>query len=266
MSHLTDPAGKRGTWAEHLQDNALHIALNFSGEGLVIGSETRLTLLPKTLAIFKLANNEATRVATRFQSPAGHDLLLLTISAEALGRLFPTPIPLLKRNLGVLRRWSSREEQFYQDLIRPPVASAARQPWFQAKILEILSLHLFHEPTPSQPLFCSELKQQTHRHVRQALELLQARLQEPLNLPGLALDVGCAPHYLSRLVKQNTGKTLSLHLRAFRAERAAELLASGRYSVTEVSMEVGYSSLSHFSKAFGEEHGCTPSAFLKRGA
>ena len=41
-------------------------------------------------------------------------------------------------------------------------------------------------------------------------------------------------------------------------ERAAELLRTGRYNVTEAATEVGYSSLSHFSKAFCETIGCCP--------
>ena len=40
--------------------------------------------------------------------------------------------------------------------------------------------------------------------------------------------------------------------------RAAELLRTGRYNVTEAATEVGYSSLSHFSKAFCETIGCCP--------
>ncbi|PYJ87575.1 MAG: AraC family transcriptional regulator, partial [Verrucomicrobia bacterium] len=43
-----------------------------------------------------------------------------------------------------------------------------------------------------------------------------------------------------------------------RMERAAELLRSGRYNVTEAATEVGYASLSHFSKAFCETIGCCP--------
>ena len=38
----------------------------------------------------------------------------------------------------------------------------------------------------------------------------------------------------------------------------AELLRTGRYNVTEAATEVGYSSLSHFSKAFCETIGCCP--------
>jgi AraC-like DNA-binding protein len=44
-------------------------------------------------------------------------------------------------------------------------------------------------------------------------------------------------------------------LRNLRLERAAELLRSGRSNVTEAAIAVGYSSLSHFSKAFAEMFG-----------
>ncbi|WP_200391207.1 helix-turn-helix domain-containing protein [Roseibacillus ishigakijimensis] len=266
LRHLKVAAGTGAKWQDQLRPNSLHFVLNLRGEGLVMAPGTRLTLLPSTLAIFTIGENPGQAIATRFEGSEGHDFLVLSLESQSLGRLFRAPIPLVEKNLGFLRRWSSREEQFYQDLINPPVAEVARHAWFQAKILELLSLHLFHEPHRREPLFCSQLKQKAHRYTRHALELLQGRLDEPLDLSNLAKDVGCAPHYLSRLVKQDTGKTLSLHLRAFRVERAAELLGTNQYNVTEVAMEVGYNSLSHFSKAFVEEQGLTPSAFLKRSA
>ncbi|MDB4406559.1 helix-turn-helix transcriptional regulator, partial [bacterium] len=71
---------------------------------------------------------------------------------------------------------------------------------------------------------------------------------------------------LSRLVKQETGKTLLLHLRSLRISKAAEMLSENRLNVTEVALEVGYQSLSHFSKAFSMEQGMTPSQFLKRSS
>ena len=108
------------------------------------------------------------------------------------------------------------------------------------------------------------IKKNAHRYVKEALTLLEARLDQPLNLSQLANDVGCASHYLSRLVKLETGKTLLLHLRAMRVEKAAELLSNRQFNITEVAYEVGYQSLSHFSKAFALEKGMTPSRFQKR--
>jgi AraC-like DNA-binding protein len=54
-------------------------------------------------------------------------------------------------------------------------------------------------------------------------------------------------------------------LRKVRMERAAELLRSGKFNVTEAALEVGYNSLSHFSKAFCDTFGCCP-CFYPHGA
>lgn len=226
-----------------------------------MGSAARLTVLPETVAMFHAGQGEV--MATRFPGAGGHEFLVLSLSAEAVLGIFGGRAAIPGRNYGLLRRWTERERQIYRDLRSVPVAEVAHAAWYQAKVMELLSLHLFHARAP-EPLFCTEVKIRGHRHVREALGLLRARLAEPLDLARLARDVGCAPHYLSRLVSQETGKTLSLHLRKFRIERARELLAGNRLSVTEVAFEVGYSSLSHFSKAFALEAGLTPSDFLKR--
>jgi AraC-like DNA-binding protein len=44
-------------------------------------------------------------------------------------------------------------------------------------------------------------------------------------------------------------------------EKAAELLRAGEHNVTEAALEVGYSSLSHFSHAFHETFGCCPGLY-----
>ena len=44
-------------------------------------------------------------------------------------------------------------------------------------------------------------------------------------------------------------------------EHAAELLKTREFNVTEVSLEVGYNSLSHFSAAFHETFGCCPGLY-----
>jgi AraC-like DNA-binding protein len=57
------------------------------------------------------------------------------------------------------------------------------------------------------------------------------------------------------------GMTIPQYLRQLRLERAAELLRSGKFNVTEAAVEVGYSSLSHFSQAFHEQYGCCPGLY-----
>lgn len=229
-----------------------------------MASETRLTLLPQTTALFATPEQAGTFAATRFASKGGHDFVVFVIPVESVEAVFGPVAPLMRKNLGILRRWTDRERQLTGDLQESPVQPAAEKAWYLAKTLEVLSLHLFRRPREEPRFFCSMVKSNAHRFVREALVLLEGRLDQPLDLIKLARDVGCAPPYLSRLVKQETGKTLLLHLRALRVEKAAEILSAQDLNVTEVALEVGYQSLSHFSKAFAQEKGITPSQFLKR--
>ena len=48
-------------------------------------------------------------------------------------------------------------------------------------------------------------------------------------------------------------------------ERAAALLQMGKLNVTEVALDVGYSSLSHFSQAFCQTMGCCPGLYPLKG-
>jgi len=92
-----------------------------------------------------------------------------------------------------------------------------------------------------------------------ASQCLQEQLVEPLRLKTLARKVGCSPHHLSRMFSQTTGETLSSHLRSLRLHRARNLLEAGTHNVTQAAMEVGYSSISHFSRQFRRLFGLPPS-------
>jgi transcriptional regulator GlxA family with amidase domain len=98
---------------------------------------------------------------------------------------------------------------------------------------------------------------------RVAMTLMRLRddLEQPLDLESLAKRASLSPTSLSRLVSKETGKSLSKHLRAMRVERALELITQENCSVTEAAFEVGYSSLSHFTKAVVIETGRRPSDF-----
>jgi len=49
---------------------------------------------------------------------------------------------------------------------------------------------------------------------------------------------------------QEAGMTVPQYLRKIQMERAGELLLMGKFNVSEVAIEVGYNSLSHFSRLF----------------
>ncbi|MBO4659221.1 MAG: response regulator [Prevotella sp.] len=62
-------------------------------------------------------------------------------------------------------------------------------------------------------------------------------------------------------VKGLTGETPSNFFRTYKLNRAAELLKSGKYTVSEISDKCGFSTQSHFSVVFKKQFGVTPSEY-----
>jgi AraC-like DNA-binding protein len=154
------------------------------------------------------------------------------------------------------RPMTSEQHQVVASLLRPPVSKPAQSLWYRSKALELMSHFLF---TPKDPeFFCMRQKRVARDRVERTKELLARDLAQPPTLEMLGREVGCSPFYLSRSFSREVGLTIPQYLRKLRMERAAELLRSGRYNVTEAATEVGYASLSHFSKAFCETIGCCP--------
>ena len=154
------------------------------------------------------------------------------------------------------RPMSAEERAIVASLTTPPVPKAAQILWYQSKALELMAHFLFEPKDPE--LFCMRQKKVARDRVVRAKELLVRDLANPPSLEMLGQEVGCSPFYLSRIFSREVGLTIPQFLRNARMERAAELLRSGRFNVTEAATEVGYSSLSHFSKAFCETIGCCP--------
>ncbi|MDQ6810100.1 MAG: AraC family transcriptional regulator, partial [Verrucomicrobiota bacterium] len=154
------------------------------------------------------------------------------------------------------RAMSAEQRSVVSSLLAPPVPRPAQSLWYQSKALELMAHFLFAPKDPE--LFCVRQKQVARDRVARTKELLARDVANPPTLESLGQEVGCSPFYLSRSFSREVGLTIPQYLRNLRMERAAELLRSGRYNVTEAATEVGYSSLSHFSKAFCETIGCCP--------
>jgi AraC-like DNA-binding protein len=80
----------------------------------------------------------------------------------------------------------------------------------------------------------------------------------------IAAGVRMSPYQLIRRFEALFGETPHQRRIRARVERAKQLLALGRGSVTEVCMEVGFSSLGSFSDLFTRRVGEAPSAYRRR--
>src|SRR6185369_3670497 len=88
-----------------------------------------------------------------------------------------------------------------------------------------------------------------------------SHLEEPLDLDHLARIAAISKFHLVRVFDEITGTTPHHFLACLRIQRAKELLLDGERSITDVCMEVGYSSLGSFSKTFTALVGFSPQYF-----
>ncbi|QFG67556.1 helix-turn-helix transcriptional regulator [Ornithinimicrobium pratense] len=99
--------------------------------------------------------------------------------------------------------------------------------------------------------------------LRQVRDRIDRDHAQPLDVPGLAREVGMSAGHLSRQFKEAYGESPYSYLMTRRIERAMTLLRRGELSVTEVCFAVGFSSLGTFSTHFSELVGVPPSVYRR---
>jgi AraC-like DNA-binding protein len=91
-----------------------------------------------------------------------------------------------------------------------------------------------------------------------------ATLDEPLpSIRQIARDVHISPFHFIRQFEAVFGLTPHQFRTAVRIECAKRLLVRGELSVTEVCLEVGFSSLGSFSTLFARRVGASPSSYRR---
>ncbi|MBW4839183.1 MAG: response regulator [Paenibacillaceae bacterium] len=102
------------------------------------------------------------------------------------------------------------------------------------------------------------------RHVSQVILLILEKYPSYITLELAAGAIGLNPSYLSRIFKEETGMTFSEYVNRIRIDASCKLLESGRYSVKQVSVQVGFSTYNYFFKVFKEWTGMTPQAYVQK--
>lgn len=261
---------QRFEWSRSFHPDSLELCLNLAGRGSIHCAEDAVVLSPWTagfylpgrqaLQAWRDANQRHRFITIEFSLGFLRERLASCDgAANPLVEKFVHGNPLPSR-FGEIHRLTATQEQLIAHLVNPPVPQGARSLWYQAKLLEIMASFFFGGRGEDE-LFCDRQKRLARERVDRVVALLRKNLVAPLSLEEIGRDVGCSPFHLSRTFSREVGVSIPQYLRKLRMERAAELLRSGEYNVTEAALEVGYSSLSHFSQAFCQTMGCCPGLY-----
>ncbi len=93
-------------------------------------------------------------------------------------------------------------------------------------------------------------------------ELIRDFSADPKSIPELAKMAAMSPSKLKNSFKEIYGLPVYQYFQKKRMHKAKAMLVSRKYSVREVGMEVGYSNLSNFAKAFKKSFDQLPSDLL----
>jgi AraC-like DNA-binding protein len=257
-------------WARSFHPQSVELCLNLLGDGIIRDGRNQSVVKPAS-GVFYCQPNNALRASR--SAKQRHQFITIEFSFDFLrqqllpfaGSMHPLIDSVVSCRepsdcVSASSRLGSRQQQLLHSLREPPVLAAAQPLWYRTKALE-LATEFFFESPDREELFCHRQKRLAAERIEKVIAMLRRDLVNPPTLEDIGRAVGCSPFHLSRTFSSETGKTIPQYIRGLRMERAAELLKSGKYNVTEAALEVGYSSLSHFSTAFHQMFGCCPGLY-----
>jgi len=262
--------GKTFEWSRSFHPESLELCLNLAGRGRIQSRTGTADFEDRTAGFYCPGKGELKALRRPGEH---HRFMTIEFSAQYLrrhlaacdGALHPLVEAFVQggsQTVGVARPLplTVEQERLIEQMQHPPVPQGAHSLWYQSKVLQLIVDFCFAR-AESEELFCDRQKRLARERVSRVVDLLRQKLSEPPSLEEIGRVVGCSPFYLSRTFSREVGMTIPQYLRKLRMERAAELLRTGRYNVTEAALEVGYSSLSHFSQAFCQTIGCCPALY-----
>ena len=126
---------------------------------------------------------------------------------------------------------------------------------FENLLLDVFNNYLKSKPGSDKkiPGWAQELK-----------EIIQDHIDTNLSLKEISKGLAINPSYLSReFSKYFEDLSFGDYIRKHRIEKAKELIATRKYSLTEIAYLTGFSDQSHFTRIFKKHTGKNPSSFRK---
>lgn len=95
--------------------------------------------------------------------------------------------------------------------------------------------------------------------VRAAIRVMETNLENPLPISTVSREVGLSHRQLNRLFAQSVRKTPALYYRDIRLDRARGFVTQTEMPISEIAFASGFSSQVHFSRAYKDRFGLSPS-------
>jgi AraC-like DNA-binding protein len=104
----------------------------------------------------------------------------------------------------------------------------------------------------------------TNRILLRARDTMDREFARPLDVEALASAAALSRAHFIRSFRETFGETPHRYLQRRRIERAMAMLRSSDKPVSEICLDVGFTSLGTFSRTFREVLGTSPRAYRER--
>lgn len=130
----------------------------------------------------------------------------------------------------------------------------------KAKVFELLSLYFNkNENDQSCPFLDDE---ENVDKIKKAKQIVIENMAEPPSLQELSNMIDLPLQKLNDGFKHIYGDSVFNFLLDYKLEHARRMLVSKKHNVSEISLQIGYSTASHFISAFKKKYGTTPKQYM----
>ena len=96
------------------------------------------------------------------------------------------------------------------------------------------------------------------------LEYVHSKLYEPLSVADICQQFSISRSTLQLLFKNAVNQSPKKYISDMKLEKSCQMLRENKYTISEISLKLGYSSIHYFSNAFNQKYHISPSEYAKR--
>ena len=98
----------------------------------------------------------------------------------------------------------------------------------------------------------------------QVIAYVESKLYEPLTIAEICQHFSLSRSSLQLLFKNAVNQSPKRYINDMKLEKSCQMLRENKYTVSEIALKLGYSSIHYFSNAFNQKYHISPSEYAKR--
>ncbi|ACS99841.1 AraC family transcriptional regulator [Paenibacillus sp. JDR-2] len=234
-----------------------------------VGAGSRRYMLKQGGLIFHKPNEFHSLTAIPGKAP---NVIVMTFDCHSkeMDRLSDKVFLLDHEQLSVMARILSEGANafalpFHYPLVRKPNPSLGSEQLVKIHLESLLILLLRGDTSRDYgraPMLLTKEKEEA-RLVSAIVSLMEERLSSQLSLLEISRTLHIANTKLKEQFKRHTGKTVMEYYAHMKLEKAKLLIREDGHNFTEIALQLGFSSVHYFSKAFKRSTGMSPSEYAK---